>query len=370
MITGLFFSAVITLVVSLVDFAQLGGILHWLMGSLGIVGYRAVGVIAVGTAVGTAMIYAQARALNVLALGEESALQLGVEAERVKRIVFVASSLLTGVIVAQTGPIGFVGLIVPHGVRLLIGADNRLLLPVAAGGGAAFLVLADTLARDRRAAGGAAGGRGHGVLRRAVLRLSPADPPAAARSVSAPLSGVRGVGRRVRLRRRVPPGRRVVRGRRGRDHGVVGPNSSGKTTLLRLLSKVHAPDRGEIRFRGRPLGAVARLDLARDVAVVPQEEQLAFPVSVEELVLMGRFPRSEGRLFEGPADLARAREAMSLAGVLELSDHLSTRSRAESASARCSRARSPRSRECSSWTSRRAISTSSISGSSSASSAS
>ena len=146
-ITGLFFSAVITLVVSLVDFAQLGGILHWLMGSLGIVGYRAVGVIAVGTAAGTAMIYAQARALNLLALGEESALQLGVEAERVKRIVFVAASLLTGVIVAQTGPIGFVGLIVPHGVRLTIGSDNRLLLPVAAGAGATFLVLADTLAR-------------------------------------------------------------------------------------------------------------------------------------------------------------------------------------------------------------------------------
>jgi iron complex transport system permease protein len=146
-ITGLFFSAAITLVVSLVDFARLGGILHWLMGSLGTVGYRAVGVIAAGTAIGAAMIYAQARTLNLLALGEESALQLGVEAERVKRLVFVAASLLTGVIVAQTGPIGFVGLIVPHGVRLVVGADNRLLLPVAAGAGAAFLVLADALAR-------------------------------------------------------------------------------------------------------------------------------------------------------------------------------------------------------------------------------
>jgi iron complex transport system permease protein len=146
-ITGLFFSAAITMVVSLVDFAQLGGILHWLMGSLGIVGYRAVVVIAVGTVAGSAMIYAQARALNLLALGEESALQLGVEAERVKRIVFVGASLLTGVIVAQTGPIGFVGLIVPHAARLAIGADNRLLLPVAAGAGATFLVLADTLAR-------------------------------------------------------------------------------------------------------------------------------------------------------------------------------------------------------------------------------
>jgi iron complex transport system ATP-binding protein len=103
--------------------------------------------------------------------------------------------------------------------------------------------------------------------------------------------------------------------------GLVGPNSSGKTTLLRLLSKVHGPDRGEIRFRGTPLGAVGRRALAREVAVVPQEEQLAFSVSVEELALMGRFPRGAGRLFESPEDLARAREAMVLAGVLELGDH-------------------------------------------------
>ena len=103
--------------------------------------------------------------------------------------------------------------------------------------------------------------------------------------------------------------------------GLVGPNSSGKTTLLRLLSKVHVPDRGEIRYRGQPLGTVGRLALARDVAVVPQEEQLAFSLSVEELVLMGRFPRGAGRLFEGPADLVRAREAMALAGVQELNDH-------------------------------------------------
>jgi iron complex transport system ATP-binding protein len=103
--------------------------------------------------------------------------------------------------------------------------------------------------------------------------------------------------------------------------GLVGPNSSGKTTLLRLLSKVHAPARGEIRFRGTPLGAVGRVALAREVAVVPQEEQLAFSVSVEELALMGRFPRGAGRLFEGPEDLARAREAMALAGVLDLGDH-------------------------------------------------
>jgi iron complex transport system permease protein len=146
-ITGLFFSAAITLLISLVDFGRLGGILHWLMGSLGPLGYQPVGALAVGLAVAGGAIYAQARALNVLALGEEAALQLGVEAERVKRIVFVAASLLTGVVVAHTGPIGFVGLIVPHGVRLVAGADNRLLIPAAAGAGATFLVLADTVAR-------------------------------------------------------------------------------------------------------------------------------------------------------------------------------------------------------------------------------
>ncbi|HSE96484.1 MAG TPA: iron chelate uptake ABC transporter family permease subunit, partial [Methylomirabilota bacterium] len=146
-ITGLFFSAAITLTISLLDFTRLGGILHWLMGSLGVLGYRPVVVMALGVVGAGGLLYGQARALNLLALGEEAALQLGVEAERVKRLVFVAASLLTGVVVAHAGPIGFVGLIVPHGVRIAVGSDNRLLLPVAAGAGATFLVLADTLAR-------------------------------------------------------------------------------------------------------------------------------------------------------------------------------------------------------------------------------
>jgi iron complex transport system permease protein len=146
-IVGLFFSAAITLIISLVEFARLGGILHWLMGSLGALGYRPVVVMAIGCAGGVAALYSQARALNLLALGEEPAMQLGVEAERVKRVVFVAASLLTGVVVAHTGPIGFVGLIVPHAVRLAFGSDNRLLIPAAAVAGAGFLVLADTVAR-------------------------------------------------------------------------------------------------------------------------------------------------------------------------------------------------------------------------------
>jgi iron complex transport system permease protein len=89
----------------------------------------------------------QARHMNVLALGEEAALQLGVDVERTRRVVFLASSLLVGAVVSVSGMIGFVGLIVPHLLRLAVGADHRLLLPASFIAGGIFLVWADTLAR-------------------------------------------------------------------------------------------------------------------------------------------------------------------------------------------------------------------------------
>ena len=103
----------------------------------------------------------------------------------------------------------------------------------------------------------------------------------------------------------------------GELFGVVGPNSAGKTTLIRLISGIHAPQRGDLRLGGEPLAALGRRGLARQVAVVPQTLAVAFPFAVEELCLMGRYPHG-GRLFEGAADLERARHAMQLAGVLEL----------------------------------------------------
>lgn len=102
--------------------------------------------------------------------------------------------------------------------------------------------------------------------------------------------------------------------------GVIGPNASGKTTLIRLLSKVLEPEAGEIRLEDVPLRRLSRRSVARAVAVVPQELTVAFPLTVEELCLLGRYPHAEGRFFEGPEDLARAREAMALTGVLDLRD--------------------------------------------------
>lgn len=102
--------------------------------------------------------------------------------------------------------------------------------------------------------------------------------------------------------------------------GVIGPNSVGKTTLLRLLSKVLVPQSGTIRLAGRDLARLKRLEVARTVAVVPQDVTLAFPFTVREFVLMGRHPHTRGRFFEGPEDLAVAETALRAAGVAGLGD--------------------------------------------------
>jgi iron complex transport system ATP-binding protein len=106
----------------------------------------------------------------------------------------------------------------------------------------------------------------------------------------------------------------------GEIFGVIGPNASGKTTLIRLLSRVLLPARGEILLEGRSIHSLSRAEVAARVAVVPQDVPQGFPYTARELVLMGRFPHARGRLFETAADLEHAREAMQATGVLALAD--------------------------------------------------
>jgi iron complex transport system permease protein len=146
-IIGLFFTSCVMLFTALLASAELQGVILWLMGNLAPTGGRTLAVLALVLAIGFGVLARHAAPLNLLALGEEQALQLGVEAERVKRVVFVAASLITGAAISAAGSIGFVGLIVPHAARLMLGPDNRRLVPAAGLLGAAFLILADLLAR-------------------------------------------------------------------------------------------------------------------------------------------------------------------------------------------------------------------------------
>ena len=105
---------------------------------------------------------------------------------------------------------------------------------------------------------------------------------------------------------------------RGEIVGVIGPNSAGKTTLIRLLTRVVPPSSGSITIDGRPLASLSAAALAREIAVVPQDLPQAFPFTVGELVLMGRYPHAPSRYFESERDRAVARTAMQATGVLDL----------------------------------------------------
>ena len=126
---------------------QLRNIQFWLLGSLGGARWSAVGLVVAIVSIASFAGMARARALNAIALGEAQAALLGVDVERVKRSVVLATALAVGAVTATTGIIGFVGLIAPHWVRLVAGPDHRVVLPGSALLGAALVLAADAVAR-------------------------------------------------------------------------------------------------------------------------------------------------------------------------------------------------------------------------------
>ncbi len=146
-VVGAFFAACIAFVLSVSDARTVRSAVLWMMGSLAGADWTTVGTVTLYTVPAAALLVGLARPLNLMAIGEETAGYLGTNVEGVKRTAYVVASLLTAAGVAATGVIGFVGLIVPHGVRLVAGSDYRTLLPLSFLAGAVFLTLADVVAR-------------------------------------------------------------------------------------------------------------------------------------------------------------------------------------------------------------------------------
>ena len=146
-ITASFLSALITFLLNFLSGRELRGMAFWLMGDLSGPAIFPLGWLGLGTLAAVAVIYGVAGDLNLLLGGETEAQALGVNVRRTKLLVYLAASLATGLAVSVSGAIGYVGLLVPHLVRLLFGGDYRLLVPATALAGAVVLVAADTLAR-------------------------------------------------------------------------------------------------------------------------------------------------------------------------------------------------------------------------------
>ncbi|MEU9944778.1 FecCD family ABC transporter permease [Streptomyces lavendulae] len=130
---------------------QMRSVLFWTLGGLGGARWSELALPAAALFVGTGVLVTLARPLDLLLAGEEGAHTLGLDTGRFRAAAFVLTSLVIGVLVASSGAIGFVGLMVPHAARMVVGAGHRALLPVAALGGAVFLTLADLLARTAAA---------------------------------------------------------------------------------------------------------------------------------------------------------------------------------------------------------------------------
>jgi iron complex transport system permease protein len=143
-----FFSALILFVQYLADYSQTFRAVRWLMGDLDVAGYLPIAAALPLVLAAFAAFAYLPRALNLLALGADLAASRGIDVRRTQRLAFFSASLATGAAVSLGGPIGFIGIVVPHLVRLIVGADHRLVLPASALFGAAFLIACDVGARS------------------------------------------------------------------------------------------------------------------------------------------------------------------------------------------------------------------------------
>ena len=141
------FAALIMFITSIMEPNRAFAMMAWLMGSLTATADQTLLALSIYLALCLAWLFRQVNVLNILTLGEEPARSLGVDTERAKRSILMTAALVTGAVVSVSGMIGFIGMVVPHAVRLVLGADHRLLLPASALVGGMVLMTADTFAR-------------------------------------------------------------------------------------------------------------------------------------------------------------------------------------------------------------------------------
>jgi iron complex transport system permease protein len=142
-----FFSALILFVQYLADYAQIVSAFRWLMGDLDVGGFDSIGASLPLLLIAFAMFAVLPSSLNLLSVGNDAAAARGVDVAKAQRIAFVSASLATSAAVSLAGPIGFIGIVVPHLVRLMVGVDHRLVLPASALFGSSFLVACDVVSR-------------------------------------------------------------------------------------------------------------------------------------------------------------------------------------------------------------------------------
>ena len=258
-------------------------VFQWVLGRLSGATWSDVLLILPYVVISSIVLILHRRQLDLFRVGDVEAATLGMSVSRSRLVIVVTATLGTAAVVSVSGLIGFVGLVIPHVIRLMAGASYRRLLPLSLmlGGG-----VPDPRRHPRPDAhqpGRDTDRCGHRVHRCAVLHLPPADPTGARVSVIEFRDVV------VRYDRRVVVQPFSDRVESGEWLGVIGPNGAGKSSLLRALAGL-VPHDGSILVDGHDLAAMSNKDRAKLVAYVPQEPLIPDDMSVFDYVLLGRTP--------------------------------------------------------------------------------
>ena len=304
-VIGALLGAGIGLVKYLADpYNQLPAMTFWLLGSLAATTASDLLPLAGPVALGTVVLVALRWRLNVMSLPEDEARTLGVATGPLRITIVLAATLVTSASVATSGIIGWVGLVVPHLARALVGPDFPRLVPTAALLGGGYLLFIDTLARTACADRDSARhpDRRH---RHAILHL------AAGRHATDVVMTLAGRDLTIGYSDHVVGRDLNVALATGEVLALLGPNGGGKTTLLKTLLGILAPQAGEVMIGGRSLARISIGERARLIAYVPQAHVPTFAFTVETVVLMGR--TAHGNLFSRPS----AHDRMVAARVLE-----------------------------------------------------
>jgi iron complex transport system permease protein len=309
-VIGTLLGSCISLLKYLADpYNQLPAITFWLFGSLSAITMADVLAILPGVLVGLIPLLLRWR-MNVMTLSEEEALTLGVHTRRVRLTVIAAATLMTAAVVSVSGVIGWIGLLIPHFARLLVGPDFPRLLPAAMLLGAGYLVAVDTLART----------------------IAPLEIPLGVLTafIGAPffiwLLAVSRPGWQYTMRLDVADlafgypgkevGREVTFGLTGGEVlCLLGPNGGGKTTLFKTVLRLLIPRHGRITVDGEPIDGWSCEQLARVFGYVPQAQLGVFPFTVAEIVLMGRTANIGPFAIPSRRDRAIAEEMLATLGI-------------------------------------------------------
>ena len=300
---------------------------YWMMGSLSGASWEKLKYATIAFVICLIFILFLSKGLDVLLLGDDVAVTVGVNTERLKMGIIILATLLTGVIVSISGTIGFVGLTIPHITRSIVGTKHKRLIPASVLVGGTFLVAADIISRvavapeelpigvDHIPCGCSPGGTAD---RRCICLFRSTVFPVSDQEIPRNIWGVKRMKLEVKDITYSIDGKLIVDGvslgiREGDFVGLVGPNGCGKSTLLKNIYKVYKPDAGAVFIDGKSTADMSSRETAREMSVMQQENNVEFDMTVYDMVMLGRYAHQ--KMFG--TDMVSEREKV-LAGIREV----------------------------------------------------